>query len=63
MVDNVQETLDFYKNIGFTILQKVPIQSPQGARVKKDSVSIMFQSTTSLTKEFPQLQQQKKGDL
>ncbi|MFI1773327.1 VOC family protein [Thalassobellus citreus] len=61
MVDDVELTLSFYKSIGFTVLQKAPKENPEWAYIKKDNASLMFQSTLSLQKEFPQLKEQKMG--
>lgn len=61
MVDDVASTLSFYETIGFNIVQKAPIENPEWGYIKKDNVTLMFQSTTSLQKEFPQLNQQKMG--
>ena len=61
MVDDVQNTLDYYESIGFSTVQKVPNELPEWAMIQKDQVSLMFQSTNSLTTEFPQLEGQSSG--
>lgn len=61
MVANVQNTLDYYESIGFSTVQKIPAESPEWAMIQKDQVSLMFQSTNSLTTEFPQLEGQSSG--
>lgn len=61
MVDEVQNTLDYYESIGFTTIQKAPNASPEWAMIQKDNISLMFQSTNSLTTEFPQLKNQPSG--
>lgn len=61
MVDEVQNTLDYYESIGFTTIQKAPSVSPEWAMIQKDNISLMFQSTKSLTTEFPQLKNQSTG--
>ena len=61
MVNHVQNTLDYYEAIGFTIIQKAPNVSPEWAMIQKDNISLMFQSTNSLTAEFPQLKNQSSG--
>ena len=61
MVENVQNTLEYYEKIGFTTIQKSPSDAPQWAMVNKDNVSLMFQSETSLVAEFPQLEGQING--
>lgn len=61
MVGNVQNTLDYYESIGFSTVKKVPNELPEWAMIQKDQVSLMFQSTSSLTTEFPQLEGQSGG--
>lgn len=61
MVENVQSTLHYYESIGFATIQKLPAESPLWARVKKDNVFLMFQSTGSLQEEFPQLKPSSNG--
>ncbi len=61
MVDHVQKTLDYYESLGFTTIQKAPNRSPEWAMIRKDNISLMFQSTKSLTTEFPQLNNQPIG--
>ena len=61
MVNSVENTLEFYETIGFSIIKKAPLESPEWAMIEKDSVSLMFQSTNSLTTEFPHLKNQIKG--
>ncbi len=58
MVENVKETIDFYTNyLGFEIVVTVPEQGEtlDFAIMKKDNISIMFESRTSLCKEYPTL--------
>lgn len=61
MVDDVESTIFFYEKIGFEVVQKVPKNKPEWAYIKKDNASLMFQSTSSLQKEFIQLKEQKMG--
>lgn len=62
MVNNVDETLAYYTNIGFEILYKSPVEGEAyWAYVKKDNVELFFQSKKSLTEEFPELQEYDKG--
>lgn len=61
MVNEVENTLDYYESIGFTTIQKAPSISPEWALIQKDNISLMFQSTNSLTTEFPQLKNQSIG--
>lgn len=59
MVENVKETLDFYKDyLGFEVVLTVPEQGEtlDFAIVRKDEISIMFESKTSLSKEYPTLE-------
>lgn len=58
MVENVSETIEFYQSVlGFDIVLTVP--ETEGVKdfaiLKKDSISIMFQSKTSLIEEYPTL--------
>ncbi len=61
MVNSIEDTLEYYEDIGFHTLQKLPIDSPQWSRVQKDDVSLMFQSASSLQSEFPQLRPSSNG--
>lgn len=61
MVDDIKSTLFFYEMIGFKVVQKVPDKNPEWIYIKRDDVSLMFQSTASLQNEFPQLKEQKVG--
>ncbi|WP_308993720.1 VOC family protein [Mariniflexile litorale] len=61
MVDDVTSTIFFYEKIGFEVVQKAPNKKPEWAYIKKDNASLMFQSTSSLQKEFIQLKEQKMG--
>ncbi len=61
MVTNVSDTLHYYEAIGFIVDQKFPEENPEWAMVKKDNISLMFQSTDSLQKEFPRLKEQNLG--
>ena len=62
MVKNVDETLTYYTNRGFKIIYKSPLEGPSyWAFVQKDNVKLFFQSKTSLTEEFPELQNYERG--
>ncbi len=62
MVKNVDETLTYYTNLGFKIIYKSPLEGPSyWAFVQKDNVKLFFQSKTSLTEEFPELQNYERG--
>ncbi len=59
MVDNVEETIKFYeKVIGFETVVSVPGDGEkfQFAILKKDAISLMFQSKKTLMEEYPSLQ-------
>ncbi|WP_298481162.1 VOC family protein [uncultured Maribacter sp.] len=59
---NVDKTLDYYKNIGFKVLQKFPeTGESEWGWVEKDDIRLMFQNKTSLFKEFPELNFQTQG--
>lgn len=62
MVKDVNETLVYYTNLGFKVIYKSPLQGPSyWAFVQKDDVALFFQSKTSLTKEFPELENHERG--
>lgn len=62
MVNNVDETLMYYMNIGFEVVHKSPKEgATYWAYVKKDNVDLFFQSKESLSKEFPELQDYVSG--
>lgn len=59
MVENVKETIEFYQSIlEFEVLVRVPETSEMldFAIIKKDNISLMFQSKESLIKEYPSLE-------
>lgn len=58
MVENVKESIEYYKNIlGFEVLITVPEEGANlnFAIIKKDNISIMLQSKTSLVEEYETL--------
>lgn len=62
MVNNIEETLKYYSNMGFMLVHKTPEEGPAyWAYIKKDNIELFFQSKDSLTKEFPELQNQGQG--
>lgn len=63
MVEDVNRTIDFYKNfLGFELLVSVPEEGQFAwAMLKRDEVEMMFQSRTSLGEEIPALQQKDIG--
>lgn len=59
MVENVKESIEYYKTmLGFDILLTVPenVDTFDFAIMKKDSISIMFQSKKSLIEEYETLE-------
>ena len=59
MVENVEETIQFYEEVlGFETTVTVPGEEEafQFAILKKDAISIMFQSQKTLMNEYPTLQ-------
>ncbi len=61
MVNDVPKTLEYYQRIGFEILQKYPEDKPEWARIEKDDITLMFQSTASLQSEFEELKNKSMG--
>jgi uncharacterized glyoxalase superfamily protein PhnB len=63
MVNNVEETIEYYTDIlGFTLLKTIPEHgNPDWAMVKRNDVVLMFQSAKSLKDELPKLKAQKPG--
>ena len=62
MVENVKETIEFYtKILGFELVLTVPEQSEilNFAIVKKDSITLMFESKEALTEEYSTLTTEK----
>lgn len=58
MVENVKETMNFYCSmLGFESILTVPSEGDifDFAILKKDNISIMFQSKESLVEEYPTL--------
>ncbi|WP_100065421.1 VOC family protein [Miniphocaeibacter massiliensis] len=58
MVENVNETIDFYKNIlSFSVVTSVPNDSGglQFAILTKDDFSLMIQEKSNFIKEYPSL--------
>jgi lactoylglutathione lyase len=63
MVEDVNQTVQFYKEIvGFELLTSVPSEGQFAwAMMKRDGVEIMFQSRTSLGDEITVLKQREIG--
>jgi uncharacterized glyoxalase superfamily protein PhnB len=64
-VQNVGETLAFYKKLGFEPLMTVPEQSPDPiwAMVQNGSVHLMFECYQSIEGRFPEISRQPGGSL
>jgi uncharacterized glyoxalase superfamily protein PhnB len=64
-VQNMQETLAFYKSIGFQTVMTVPEtgDDPDWAMLANGDVIFMFQSFSSLGKELPEISRQNGGSL
>ena len=63
MVENVNQTVDFYRDVlGFNLVLTVPDSGQfDFALVKHDEVEVMFQSLASLTDEVPVLKEKPAG--
>ncbi len=63
LVDNVTETIEYYKNkLGFSVLKTIPEQGDfDWALVKRNDVVIMFQSRRSLSNNLAQESGKKPG--
>jgi uncharacterized glyoxalase superfamily protein PhnB len=63
MVENVQRSVDFYNRIfGFEVITSVPGENELiFALVKRDEVSLMFQSMKSFQESLPQYKDTKTG--
>ncbi|MHA6297275.1 VOC family protein [Devosia sp. CAU 1758] len=61
-VDDVEESLSFYRNLGFVLVQRVPATGQAiWAHVKSGGVRLMFQSRETLEEEFPLLARHADG--
>lgn len=63
MVDNVQETLRFYREVlGFSVVMTVPDEgAPVWAMVACGEVRLMFQDRASIVAEYPKLDRSTLG--
>lgn len=63
MVDNVNRTVDFYKDVlGFEVVMTVPASgSLNWAMMRRDGVSLMFQERSNLLAEYPVLADRSPG--
>lgn len=63
-VMDIEETIDFYGQLGFSIVMTVPEQKPfNWAMVSKGNVSFMFQSFKSLGSEIPEISRTSGGSI
>ena len=63
-VKDINETIAFYKNLGFTVVTTVPDEGePIWVMMKCGNVTFMFQSFESLGNELPQINRQDGGSL
>ena len=64
-VENVSNTLDFYKLLGFETVMSVPEDStdPIWAMVQNGNVNLMFESFTSIEGKLPEISRQPGGSL
>jgi hypothetical protein len=64
-VDNMNETIDFYKSIGFQLIMTVPDNGEDliWAMMKNGNVTFMFQTFASLAEELPEISRKDGGSL
>jgi len=64
-VNNISETIDFYKSIGFQVTMTVPDAGPDfvWAMMGNGKVTVMFQTFASLGDELPAISRQNGGSL
>jgi uncharacterized glyoxalase superfamily protein PhnB len=63
-VRDINQTISFYKILGFEVTMKVPEQNPYvWVMMTKGAVSLMFQSFDSLGHELPQISRTDGGSL
>jgi uncharacterized glyoxalase superfamily protein PhnB len=64
-VDNMTETIDFYKSIGFQVVMTVPETGPElvWAMLVNGDVTFMFQTFASLGDELPNVNRSNGGSL
>lgn len=63
-VKDINQTINFYKILGFKVIMTVPEQSPfVWVMMANESVSLMFQSFESLGDELPQINRTDGGSL
>ncbi len=63
-VKNINETIDFYKQLGFSVITTVPEEGEfVWVMMKNEQVTFMFQTFHSLGEELPQIQRTDGGSL
>ena len=63
-VNNINETIDFYKILGFTTIMTVPEEGDFiWVMMKHEEVTIMFQTFESLANDLPEINRTKGGSL
>jgi uncharacterized glyoxalase superfamily protein PhnB len=63
-VADISKTIDYYKNIGFTVTASVPEQGePIWVMMSCGKINFMFQSLESLGNELPQVSRNPGGSL
>jgi len=63
-VENMNETIDFYKSIGFQLVMSVPETGDfVWAMMTNGEVSFMFQTFASLGEELPEISRKNGGSL
>lgn len=62
MVSDVNATVQFYEQFGFTLVNSVPSEGTfDWAMMQAGDVALMFQQTENLRTEYPDLQAQQPG--
>ena len=63
-VKDIDETIEFYKQLGFTLTMTVPEEGDLvWAMMKNDQVTFMFQTFDSLGEDLPQIKREDGGSL
>ncbi|GGM77456.1 hypothetical protein GCM10010967_06330 [Dyadobacter beijingensis] len=62
-VKDIVRTIDFYKNLGFTVTMTVPDKGepPVWGMISNGGVTIMIQSFASMGNELPEISREKSG--
>jgi predicted lactoylglutathione lyase len=64
-VDSMNETIEFYKSIGFEVVMSVPKagEDPVWVMMASGSINLMFQTFSSLAEELPEISRKNGGSL